>query len=314
MTLVEHRHDGTFEHEAFIYASDDEYVAGLVPYVLDGLADGDAVIAVVTEERATLLRAALGTAADDVDFVDARAWYRRPSITIAGYDGVLAGLGERRARVIGEVEFGDTAAEWAEWTRYEAALNRALVRRNARVVCPYDVRALPDHVIADARRTHPHLLAGEVRRPNGDYAAPEAVATDVRVELDVPDTTPDVDMRVEHDLAEMRGELRAIAAAAGFDERHAGDLILAVNEIVSNALVHGGGPASVRVWVTGHAVLTCVVDDSGPGIADPLAGFVPPDTGTFGGRGLWLVRQLVGRVELTTAPSGGLRVVLAATG
>ena len=60
--------------------------------------------------------------------MDAREWYRNPTRTIAGYDRVLRDLDRgRSAFVIGEVQFGDDPRQWAEWTRYEAALNRVLL-------------------------------------------------------------------------------------------------------------------------------------------------------------------------------------------
>src|SRR5687768_13750891 len=114
MSITHHIH-ASFDHEAFLYDSDAEYVATLVPYLLDGLAQGDAAVAVVTPEREALLREGLGDAAADVEFIDARTWYDRPSTTIAGYDDYLVGLGGRRARVIGEVEFHDTPEAWADW-------------------------------------------------------------------------------------------------------------------------------------------------------------------------------------------------------
>jgi hypothetical protein len=56
--------------------------------------------------------------------------------------------------VIGEVQFGSTPEEWAEWTAYESILNRAVADQPAWIVCPHDARALPEAVVENASRTH----------------------------------------------------------------------------------------------------------------------------------------------------------------
>ena len=38
--------------------------------------------------------------------------------------------------------------------------------------------------------------------------------------------------------------------------------------------------------------------DDGPGIADPLAGYLPPADAMEAGRGLWLARQLVDLLQI----------------
>lgn len=296
---------GGFRHEAFVYGSDEEYVAVLATYVLSGLVDDDVVIAVVPARNAALLREAIGPDFDAVEVIDADEWYRTPGTTIAGYDDVLAAhAGARRVRVIGEVAFGDTAADWAAWTRYEAALNRAFERYEARVVCPYDARTLPPTVVVDACRTHPVLLSGAGSAPSVAYEEPEALARSLRVPMSIPTGAPVLDLTVDHDLRDARMAFRQVAAAAGFDTRRIAELTLAVNEVLTNALVHGGGPARLRVWDEGGGELFCTVDDPGPGADDPLVGLLPPHADRHGGRGVWLVRQLFDRAELVRSDAG----------
>ena len=66
------------------------------------------------------------------------------------------------------------AEEWREWTAYEAILNRALAAHPAWMVCPYDRRALPEHVIDGAAQTHPTVV-NEGRKTSAGYADPEDV-------------------------------------------------------------------------------------------------------------------------------------------
>jgi anti-sigma regulatory factor (Ser/Thr protein kinase) len=82
------------------------------------------------------------------------------------------------------------------------------------------------------------------------------------------------------------------------------DLLLGVSEAVSNALVHGRPPATVRIWAAPDRVVISV-HDHGRGPADPLAGLVPAagNAATLG-LGLWLTHQLDIDVALKHADDG----------
>ena len=309
MSVVRDGGPRCFVHEAFVYEGDDDYVGVLVPLMTAALAADSRVIAVVPPRSAGLLRCALGDTAAGARWVDARDWYRRPSRTIAGYARTLAELpAGASAFVIGEVPFGD-APDRLAWTRYEAALNRALDRHAAHVVCPYDARALPSAVTHDARRTHPHLQGGDGSRPSGAYVEPEDLLRELARPVVAPAGPPDVVVDLDGSIAVARRAFAAAAMVWGLTAGRADELSLAVSEVVTNAVVHGGGVASLRVWCRHD--LTCVVDDGGAGNDDPLLGYVPPLPGSLGGYGLWVTRQLFDRTELGRSPAGGLRVLLA---
>ena len=53
---------------------------------------------------------------------------------------------------------GRSPAEIREATRHEALINLAWPDAGTRVLCPYDAASLDDHVLADARRTHPGMV------------------------------------------------------------------------------------------------------------------------------------------------------------
>ena len=59
-----------FEHEAFFYRGDDDFLAGLVPFVREGLFHDEAVVIAEPKARIDLLRDALGDDADEVQFLD----------------------------------------------------------------------------------------------------------------------------------------------------------------------------------------------------------------------------------------------------
>jgi anti-sigma regulatory factor (Ser/Thr protein kinase) len=84
----------------------------------------------------------------------------------------------------------------------------------------------------------------------------------------------------------------------------AGDLVLAVNEVATNSVVHGGGQGIVRVWCEPDALI-CEVSDGGA-ITDPLAGRRRPPDGNVGGHGLWLCNQLCDLVQIRSFADRGV--------
>jgi anti-sigma regulatory factor (Ser/Thr protein kinase) len=81
------------------------------------------------------------------------------------------------------------------------------------------------------------------------------------------------------------------------------DLLVAAGEIFENARRHGGGVSRVRAGVT-EGWFVCEIEDSGPGLDDPVAGFLPPRPEQARGEGLWVARRLVRRLELIDRKPG----------
>jgi anti-sigma regulatory factor (Ser/Thr protein kinase) len=292
-------------HDAFVYDSDAEFAGRMVPFLEAGLERGESAVAVTTRANCGLLRDALGRAADDVSFVDRDEWYVRPAKAIAGYDRTLRERlrgGAPAVRVVGEVRFGSTPAEWAEWTAYESILNRAFVDQPVWIVCPYDARVLPDPVLNGATKTHAHRLADE-RRESPDYDDPEDV-----VRAMTPEPVPLAELRsvaFGDGARGFREQLSRELAAAEVPVAPADELLVAASEVLANAFCHGDGRPELRVGVVGGRFV-CEVADRGSGLDDPLAGYVPPRRDRAGGAGLWVARQLTSRLELLATPGGGL--------
>jgi anti-sigma regulatory factor (Ser/Thr protein kinase) len=95
----------------------------------------------------------------------------------------------------------------------------------------------------------------------------------------------------------VRREVMEVAVQAGLSRDRAIDFAVAVNEIATNALVHGSQPATIRLR-RGDEELVCVVTDAGSGIDDPEVGQSAPDPHQAGGRGIWLARELCDHVEI----------------
>lgn len=87
-------------------------------------------------------------------------------------------------------------------------------------------------------------------------------------------------------LRDLRSAVLETAGAAGLAEQRVADVALAANEIATNAIVHGGGSASVQIWLD-QTAWRCDVIDDGPGLRNPAAGTEPPGV-REGGFGMWI--------------------------
>jgi anti-sigma regulatory factor (Ser/Thr protein kinase) len=91
-----------------------------------------------------------------------------------------------------------------------------------------------------------------------------------------------------------RAAVRDTATATALPQVRVEDMVLAVNEAVTNATCHGRPPARLRIWAALER-LVATVSDRGPGPTDPYAGLLPTPT-TAGGRGLWMMHRLCSHV------------------
>jgi anti-sigma regulatory factor (Ser/Thr protein kinase) len=88
----------------------------------------------------------------------------------------------------------------------------------------------------------------------------------------------------------------------GLDGKGTEELVLAVNEVATNSVVHGGGGGILRVWEEDDALI-CEVDDGGL-FDKPLAGRQLPDYADTSGRGLWLANQVCDLVQMRSFGGG----------
>jgi anti-sigma regulatory factor (Ser/Thr protein kinase) len=293
-----------FEHSAFLYDSDDAYVGTLVPFLRDGLRRGEATAVATSPQRIALLREALDDDAAQVRFLPDHEWYVRPVRTIAGWARVMAGAAARGhpyTRLVGQVRFGP-AEQHLAWVRFESAVNRALAGANGHLLCPYDRRDLPPHLIEAAGHTHPVLRDGRVFDSqvfdSRQFRPPERLLAEVPEPAYPVHGDPMITVPIGDTVSGLREHIRGRARAEGWlPSDRLDDLILAVSEVTTNGVRHGGGRRELRVWVTREAVV-CEVTDEGAVPPDPLAGYLPPAPGAVGGMGLWLVHQLCDAVAV----------------
>jgi anti-sigma regulatory factor (Ser/Thr protein kinase) len=281
-------------HEALLYAGDDAFLAGTVPFVRDGIAAGEAVCVALDDRRRDQLAGALGPAAAEVAWVDVRAVGRNPARLLPMCEAFADANPGRPVRGLGEpVWRGRSDAELDECRRHEALVNVAFGDRpDVRMRCPYDLSTLPAATVQEAARTHPHVvehglpLPSPAYRPlavlDGDLPAPPPTATAVAAGRD--------------DLALVRHTATRAADAAGLPAARTADLQLVATELASNAIVHGDGRADLRTWVEDRTVV-CQVTGGAP-VADPLTGRRRPSDGAAHGWGLYVVNQLADLVQL----------------
>jgi CheY-like chemotaxis protein len=178
--LEDRTHGPGCRHEALVYSTSEQLVAGAAPFVRNGLASDDDVLVVLGETRRAALREELADDAGSVDFADAVDWYRSPRDAFERYGRYLAerlARGTGRVRIVGDVRVPVPAAEWL---RYEAEVSLVHGRAPVSFLCAYDAGELPDEVVADAPRTHPLLRDGEGARPSPRCLEPEVIARFVR--------------------------------------------------------------------------------------------------------------------------------------
>jgi anti-sigma regulatory factor (Ser/Thr protein kinase) len=114
-------------------------------------------------------------------------------------------------------------------------------------------------------------------------------------------------------VAEVRRRVAAAAQRLGMSPDRYDPFVVAVNEIVINAIRHGGGRADVTI-LAARAELVVEVRDRGSGLPAGTTGQLPPPT-QAGGRGLWLVDQLCRDVTFDSGPTGTtVRLALAMAG
>jgi serine/threonine-protein kinase RsbW len=82
--------------------------------------------------------------------------------------------------------------------------------------------------------------------------------------------------------------------------------VVAVNELLTNAVRHGGGTGRVTVGRAEGSVF-CEVSDAGTGLAGDLAAQQPrirPPANQPGGWGLWLAEELTDSLQVMTGQAG----------
>lgn len=297
-----------FQHHASVYGSDEEFLAMAVPFVAEGLARGEPVLATTTAANLDLLSSALGPQADRVDYAESAHFGRRPPLRVTAFGRywrrTAAAAGSGHVRILAEpVWAGRSAREVTEWRRMESGLNEVLAPTNIWMICPYDERAVDADIVAEARRTHPGCVRGREILPSPEYVEPARYARSCDADpLPAPPAHAGT-LSVTHDLAALRRFVQVQASACGLVGDRATMLVAAVNEVASYLVEHGGGPVTLSVWRGARSVVCDLREPSGC-VSDPFVGFRLPTLDVTAGDRFWLARQVCEYLEIRSGHPG----------
>jgi len=119
-------------------------------------------------------------------------------------------------------------------------------------------------------------------------------------------------------LQEVRSFIDRAGASLGVTDRVLGDLRLAVDEAVTNVVLHGygngGGDVELHVRADGDDIVISILDRAGrfdPGDVKAPRLDTPLHDRPAGGMGIFLIRQMTDHAEFLPRPGGGneLRLV-----
>jgi anti-sigma regulatory factor (Ser/Thr protein kinase) len=298
-----------FHHATLFYAGEDGFLEGTVPFIREAVTADEPVLVAVAPTRIELLRAALGSDAEGVRFADMHVLGSNPARIIPAWRRFLTECapGERSVRGIGEPIWpGRTDAELIECQRHESLLNVAFDGGQAwQLLCPYDLQALNGEVIEAARRSHPFVAHNGASRVSDAYLQKHEAPDPFDGVLPAPSAQPrEIVFTTSEELGNLRWFVSQGAGDASLDTGRTDDLVLAVNELATNSLCHGGGAGTLRMWAESDTLL-CEVQDSGH-IIEPLVGRTTPTPKQSTGRGLWVVNQLCDLVQIRSTPAGSV--------
>jgi anti-sigma regulatory factor (Ser/Thr protein kinase) len=293
-------------HEVALYHSESEYLSIVVPFLEEGLAEDEPTLVGCGPMNTELIQSTLGEPSG-LTYLPV-SWDDGPATVIRSYREMLADLmatGAARVRALGDVPHPGYGVPWEWWGRYEAAVNHVFADFPLWGLCSYDVRITPDDVLDEVIRTHPYSTSGLGRHePNPLFEDPTSFmlsrTTTYRDPLEMSDPLHELD---DPSPAGTRAATRSACAIAGLAQRDTDDLLIAVSEVVTNAIQHGKAPRRVRIWVGPRRVFVTVTD-AGSGPDDPFAGLLPPRFDEPAGRGLWIAHQLCCQVSMDVGHDG----------
>jgi MEDS: MEthanogen/methylotroph, DcmR Sensory domain len=144
-----------------MYSSSSEFLGSIVEFIADGVIAEQPVLAVLSPDKIAAITAELGPAASMVSFADMAEVGANPGRIIGVWHAYLSAhdQADKTIRGIGEPIYASrTPDELAECQLHEVLLNLAFADwDDFWLLCPYDLSALSDDVIAEALHSHPYV-------------------------------------------------------------------------------------------------------------------------------------------------------------
>jgi anti-sigma regulatory factor (Ser/Thr protein kinase) len=293
-------------HAAGFHSSPADLLAQLEPLVSDARERGEPVALVVRPVTEEALRDLLGEGAELVLLAQPDPLEPGSGQSVAAHRARelrnLTRNGTRPATVVTEHNSAFDGADGSFWTELDAAMNVALAELPVTVTCFFPDLPLHLRVTQGARRNHELLLIRGELRDNPDFRAPREVLTEQPTAAPILLGAPDLRMSFgAFQLHEVRAAVEQAVLAADYQLARAEDVVLAVNEVATNAVEHGGQDAELCLW-TGDE-LVCEVHDRGV-LGDPLPGLQAPHPSHPKGRGVWIARQLCDTLHIWADEAG----------
>lgn len=291
--------DGELVHRAVPYRDPEHQAEVLAGPVGGALEHGRRALVVVDPRCRSELERSLGHDAD-IRFCRPERVHSAPPFTVAGRwsRAVRGAIADGAAGVctVGQpLDLPGTDA--AYWTRLDLALGHAMRDLPVEMLCCFAdgdgareaAGALHDEFLLDGapvasthRRGDHELLREHPQPPPSDLGAPLVT---VPVELS--------------GLAAMRRLVQQHAEQSGLARGRVDDLVLAVNELVSNGIEHGSGSPLLRMWRTPAGLVAEMTDPAPCRLAFP--GLTAPPLCGPRGRGMWLASELTDVLQAWTA-------------
>ncbi|MEA2723732.1 MAG: hypothetical protein QOH59_1503 [Gemmatimonadales bacterium] len=181
---------------AFFTSADEEYGA-MLPYMTDGLTQGERVFHTIDHGPRQDLISRLRSVGIDVDAAQRtrqleiptpQETYMRggrfdPDTMLALVREVLdssADLGFSLTRMSAHVDW--VVANWSsanDWVEYETRLNQLLPSYDDPVICAYDCNTLGAGMALDVLRTHPVVIIGGLLQENPFFVQPDELLREI---------------------------------------------------------------------------------------------------------------------------------------
>lgn len=185
-------------HVCAFFSSDEEKYRAILPFVKDGIAQGDKAYHLLAPDRVHIHFDTLSRAGIDVErasaskqlevvnwnesyLLDGRFEVHRMIKLIEDVITKVRDEGYSLTRVFGAMEWVLVDKPGVEdVVEYEARVNELFNRHDFVAVCAYDLRKHKAMVVMDILRTHPYVIIGGILQENPFFVPPEEFLSELQ--------------------------------------------------------------------------------------------------------------------------------------